>query len=54
MRSPFLNSFQKWAAAYATPYGFAVEPHANWVCVTRDGISTEIMSVAGLKTHCDR
>lgn len=48
-----LNSFQKWADAYARAFGFVVTTRGNWVDLNRDGHSHECMTTAEVQRICD-
>jgi hypothetical protein len=47
-----MNSFQAWAVAYATPFGFLVMARGNWVELHKDGQIIECMSRAGVYAAC--
>jgi hypothetical protein len=48
-----MNSFQKWAQAYASKFGFRVTAHYNWVDLHKEGKTIELMSVQGVRAACE-
>ena len=47
------NSFQRWANDYARAFGFVVALKGNWVELTRNGETTQCMSVEGVQNACN-